>query len=507
MKILTVDKIREADLFTIRNEPIADIDLMERAANACFYWLVKNIPVHKKIRIFCGTGNNGGDGFAIARLLGSQGYDTEVFLCGSPDELSPSCRINYCKLSATSPVKCTILKNKGSLPVLHPDDDVVIDALFGSGLTRPVTGFLAGVIQAINDPACITVSIDVPSGLFCDVTVAGSAKAPIIQADHTLTFSPPKLAFFFPENDRYIGNWHLLDIGILPEYINQAPTQYYYTTVADCRKILKRRNKYSHKGNFGHVFLASGSKGKMGAAVLSAQACLRSGPGLVTLQVPRSGNPILQTAVPEAMLLLDPEEDILSGIPDLSVYSSIAIGPGIGKADATRQALKQLIQNSPVPVIFDADALNILGENKTWISFVPKGSIFTPHPKEFERLAGKSTDDFDRNRIQRDYSVKYGVYVVLKGAHTAITTPDGDCYFNTTGNPGMATGGSGDVLTGILAGLKAQGYSSLETCLLGVFIHGLAGDLAAEEKGFEAMIAGDITQHLGNAFLKLYGEF
>jgi NAD(P)H-hydrate epimerase len=507
MKILAIDKIREADLFTIRKEPITDIDLMERAANACFYWLITKIPNHKKIRVFCGTGNNGGDGLAIARLMGTKGYVTEVFLCGSPDELSPSCRINYCRLSATGSVKCTVISDEGSLPDFHPGEDIVIDALFGSGLSRPVTGFLAGVIRHINDQASITISIDVPSGLFCDETVAGTPDPAIIHADHTLTFSPPKLAFFYPENDRYVGDWHLLDIGILQEYIDKAETFYYYTTHQDCKKILRRRNKFSHKGNFGHAYLVCGSKGKMGAAVLSARACLRSGPGLVTIQVPQSGYTILQTAVPEAMLYLDSDEDVFSGVPDLTSYSSIAIGPGIGQADETRRALKHLIQNSTVPIIFDADAINILGENKTWIPFVPKGSIFTPHPKEFERLAGKSSNDFERNKTQRELSIKLGVYIVLKGAHTAITTPGGDCWFNTTGNPGMATGGSGDVLTGILAGLKAQGYSSLETCLLGVFIHGLAGDLAAEKKGHEALIASDIIQHLGKAFLSLYGEF
>jgi NAD(P)H-hydrate epimerase len=362
------------------------------------------------------------------------------------------------------------------------------------------------VIRHLNGQASITVAIDVPSGLFCDETVTGSHDPAIIHADHTLTFSPPKLAFFFPENDRYVGFWHLLDIGISQDYIDQAETHQYYTTSQDCKKILRRRNKFSHKGNFGHAYLICGSRGKLGAAVLAAEACLRSGPGLVTAHIPRSGNVILQTAVPEAMLFLDEDEDIFTGIPDISNYSSIAIGPGIGQADETKRALKHLIQNSNLPIIFDADALNILGENKTWIPFVPKGSIFTPHPREFERLVGKSSDDFDRIRIQREFSVKHGVYVVLKGAHTAITTPDGNCYFNITGNPGMATGGSGDVLTGILAGIKAQGYSSLETCLLGVYIHGLAGDLASEERGHEALIAGDIIQYLGNAFLSIYGE-
>jgi NAD(P)H-hydrate epimerase len=506
MKILAVDKIREGDLFTIRNEPIADADLMERAANACFYWLIRNIAVHRKISVFCGTGNNGGDGLALARLMGLKGYITEVFLFGDPEKLSPSCKLNYDRLTAINSIRCNVIPDGTSLPDFHPDQDILIDALFGSGLNRPVTGYSASVIRHINEQHSITISIDIPSGLFCDETVAGIKDPAIIHADHTLTFSPPKLAFFFPENDRYIGNWHLLDIGILQEYIDQAETRYYYTAPQDCKQILRRRNKYSHKGNFGHAYLVCGSKGKMGAAVLAAKACLRSGPGLVTAHIPRSGNVILQTAVPEAMLIHDQEEDIFSGIHDLSGYSSIAIGPGIGKADATGRGLKHLIQNSNLPLIFDADAINILGENKTWIPFVPKGSIFTPHPKEFERLAGKSPNDFERNKIQLDFSIKHGVFVILKGAHTAITTPDGKCYFNTSGNPGMATGGSGDVLTGILAGIMAQGYTSLETCLLGVYIHGFAGDLAAEETGQEALIAGDIIQHLGNAFLSLYGE-
>ena len=506
MKILSVDKIREADLFTIQNEPITSIDLMERAANACFYWLITNIPDHKQIKVICGTGNNGGDGMAIARLMALKGYSVEVFLSGTPDKLSPDCRINYDRLLEMTSVGCTVLAENGSLPDFHPTDDIVIDALFGSGLSRPVTGYLADVIRQVNDQHSITISIDVPSGLFCDETVAPSSDPVIVHADHTLTFSPPKLAFFFPENDRFVGNWHLLDIGIMQEFIERTETRNNYIGHSDCKKILRKRNKFSHKGTFGHAYLVCGSKGKMGAAVLSAKACLRSGPGLVTIHIPQSGNTILQTAVPEAMLSLDADEDIFSGLPDLSAYSSIAIGPGIGQAVGTSRALKLMMQNSTIPLIVDADAINILGENKTWIPFIPKDSIFTPHPKEFERLAGKSSNDFDRNKLQREFSIKHSAYVVLKGAHTAITTPEGNCYFNTTGNPGMATGGSGDVLTGILAGIKAQGYSSLETCLLGVYIHGLAGDIAATEFGQEALIAGDIIKYLGNSFLSLYGE-
>jgi len=506
MKILSVDKIREADLFTIEHEPIADIDLMERAANACFYWLIRNIPDNKKIKVICGTGNNGGDGFAIARLMVSKGYNTEVFLLGNPEKLSPNCRINYGRLDLTL-IKLSLLTDQERLPAFHPEEDIIIDALFGSGLNKPVTGFLAELIRHLNYQRSILISVDVPSGLFCDETMTSYKNPAIIHADHTLTFSPPKLAFFFPENDQYIGNCHILDIGIHNEYIDQTETQNFYTTHFDCKKILKKRNKFAHKGTFGHAFLICGCKGKMGAAVLATNACLRSGAGLVTTHIPYSGNNILQTAVPEAMLSLDKNEEQCTSIPDLSSYSSIGIGPGIGQADATRQTMKYLIQNTTIPLIMDADAINILGENKTWISFIPKGSIFTPHPKEFERLVGKSSNDFERNKMQREFSIKYGVYLVLKGAYTAITTPQGDCYFNTTGNPGMATGGSGDVLTGILTGIKAQGYSSLETCLLGVYIHGLAGDLAAEKEGQEALIASDLIQYLGQAFLSLYGEF
>jgi ADP-dependent NAD(P)H-hydrate dehydratase / NAD(P)H-hydrate epimerase len=501
MKILSVDKIREADSYTIKHEPISDIDLMERAATACFYWLIKNIPPRKTIRVFCGTGNNGGDGLAISRLLSAKGYPVEVFLFGDTDRLSESCRINYNRALASG-IRIHIISEEKKLPVLN--HDIVIDALFGSGLTRPVTGFFASVINHINKKKSVVIAIDVPSGLFCDASVAGTKKPVVVQADHTLTFSPPKFAFFFPENEKYTGKWHLLDIGIMQEFIDRADTKNYYTDPEDCRKILRPRSTFSHKGTYGHALLFCGNLGKMGAAILASRGCLRSGPGLVTVHVPKSGSAILQTAVPEAMLDIDGADDNFTGIPDLSRFSAIAVGPGIGTGDQTQRALKLLIQNSTIPIVFDADAINVLGENKTWISFVPKGSIFTPHPKEFERLVGKSHDDFDRNRMQREFSVKYGVYVVLKGAYTAITTPEGNCYFNSTGNPGMATGGSGDVLTGILAGLKAQGYAPLETCLLGVYVHGLAGDFAAEVLGQEALVAGDIIENLGNAFKSLY---
>ncbi len=504
MKILPVYKIREADEYTILHEPIAAIDLMERAAMACFSWLINNISPDKNIKVFCGTGNNGGDGMVIARLMAARGNSTEVYIIGQEAKFTSNCGTNYGRLLQNPSVQSHFIAENSALPVLSKDCDVVIDALIGSGLSEPAKGLLSKVIDHLNGSQSLTISIDVPSGLFSDETMADHPKSSVVHADHTLTFAPLKLAFLFPENDPYVGNRHLLEIGISQEFIDQTETRNYYLQPEDIRPLLKSRNLYSHKGHFGHALLICGSTGKMGAAVLSARSSLRAGAGLVSVHIPREGNVILQTAVPEAMVDLDESESIFSCVGDLTPYNSIAIGPGIGRAPETRRALKHLVQNTGIPIIFDADAITILGENKTWISFIPKGSILTPHPKEFERLAGKTNNHFERNKVQRDFSIKYGVYIILKGAHTAITTPDGTCYFNSTGNPGMATGGSGDVLTGILAALKAQRYSSLETCLIGTYIHGLAGDFAAAEKGQEAMIAGDITENLGKAFLSIH---
>jgi ADP-dependent NAD(P)H-hydrate dehydratase / NAD(P)H-hydrate epimerase len=501
MKILPVDRIREADAYTILNEPIADIDLMERAATACYYWLTDHLGHEREVRVVAGTGNNGGDGFAIARLLRAKGYKVEVILAGDPEKLSPSCRINHDRW--LSHPESGIRYPSSWQPTA---DHVIIDAVFGSGLSTHVDGEIAGLIRKINGSGAMVISVDVPSGLFCDRTVRDIKDPAVVKADHTLTFSPPKLAFMFPENDIYAGNWVLLDIGISEEYITGADTKNYFTDSSDIAALIRKRTKFQHKGHFGHALLVCGGRGKMGAAVLAARGCIRAGAGLTTVRMPESGAAILQTAVPEAMIAIDPDPDLFTTVPDLSPYTSIAIGPGIGTDIKTQNALKLLIQTAAVPLVFDADAINILGENKTWLSFIPKGSVFTPHPKEFERLAGKSPDDFERNAKQREFSFKYHCYVVLKGAHTAITTPGGDCLFNSTGNPGMATGGSGDVLTGIIAGLAAQGYSTLASALAGVYLHGLAGDLAAAESGPEALAAGDLVNYLGKAFLSLYGE-
>jgi NAD(P)H-hydrate epimerase len=341
-----------------------------------------------------------------------------------------------------------------------------------------------------------------PTGLFSDRHTNHRAGA-VIKADYTLSFQFPKLAFMFAENDEYVGEWEIIPIGLHPDFIHEVKVKDYIVAREDLSGILHTRSKFDHKGRFGHALLLAGSYGKMGAAILASEACLRSGVGLLHTHVPKSGYSAIQTTIPEAMVTIDPHEEYLTNLPDLTPFSAIAIGPGIGFSDRTKNSLKLLIQNTSLPLLFDADAITILGENRTWISFVPKNSIFTPHPKEFERITEKAKDEFHRNQLQREFSMKHGVYVVLKGAQTCICAPDGTCYYNNTGNPGMATGGSGDVLTGLILGLMAQKYSPLWACILGVFLHGLAGDMAANDLGMEAMIAGDIIKNIGKAFKKL----
>ena len=501
MKILPVEKIREADEYTIKNEPIVSIDLMERAASQLCKWVKKRVDKYHTIKIFVGLGNNGGDGLALARLLAKKDYEVQVFIINYSENRSEDFKTNLARLEEIQKAGIKLINKKTDFPEIG-ENDIVIDAIFGSGLTRAVTDFIGEVIDYINTRGSVTISIDIPSGLFADKHSI-SKEGSIIRADYTLSFQMPKLAFLLPENDEFVGQWHILDIGLHHDYINTADVNNFLLTKRDIQPALKTRNKFAHKGTFGHALLIAGSYGKIGAAILASKACLRSGVGLLHTHIPKVGYEIMQTASPECMLSIDRYDNYFSEVPDLDLYTAIGIGPGLGMEQQSQMALKLLIQNYPNPMVFDADALNILAENKTWLSFLPKGSILTPHPKEFERLVGKWPDDFEKLQMLRDFCFKFNVYVVLKGTYTCTCTPDGNCYFNSTGNPGMATAGSGDVLTGLITGLLAQGYSPGQAATTGVFLHGLAGDMASKKKGMEAMIAGDIIEYIGKAFKKL----
>ncbi len=498
MKILPIEKVREADAVTIKNEPIPSIDLMERAASTCSEWIKNNISKNRKIKVFCGPGNNGGDGLVIARLLSDINYSVEVCIIRFTEKSSEDFIINYQRLEKYQSIKVINLYEKDKLPGISKDE-IVVDAIFGSGLSKPIKGFIAEVINHINSSEEVIISIDVPSGLFSDTSSLESRGA-IIKADYTLTFQFPKFAFLFPENDQFVGKWEVLSIGLHQDFTDSVDVKNYFVGKSYFKDHLIKRKKFNHKGIFGHALLIAGSYGKMGAAVLSSKACLRSGAGLLTCHIPKNGYQIIQTTIPEAMVSIDKSDEFFTETPDISFYNAIGLGPGLGNNELTQTAIKLLIQNSNIPLLFDADAINIIAENKTWLHFLPKACIFTPHPKEFERLVGKSKDNFERNDMQREFSIKFNCYLILKGAYSAITCPDGSCFFNSTGNPGMATAGSGDVLTGIILGLLAQNYHPKIASILGVYLHGVAGDYAAKIIGQEAIIAGDITKHLGKAF-------
>lgn len=499
MKILSAEQIRALDAFTIKEEPIASIDLMERASLTFVNWFVEQFPNEDiPVQIFCGIGNNGGDGLAIARLLHQRFYTVAIVWCKISLNTSEDFAVNFKRLPKRKAIPLTAIKTEDELPEIKPNA-IIIDAIFGSGLNRPVKGYWAKLIDWINTQANTVVSVDIPSGLFADQHTSSIS----IKADYTFSFELPKLAFLFPENQDKVGIWISQPIGLHKDFLKEVQSNFHYVDQLLAHSLLKARSKFDHKGTYGHALLLVGSYGKVGAAVLAAKACLRSGAGLVTVHAPSSAYQILQISVPEAMVSIDEDEHYFSSLPNLKPYKAIGVGCGLDKQKITTTALKKLLEQSEQPLVLDADALNILSEHPSWYSKIPEGSILTPHPKEFERLFGKTAHNFERNRLQREQAKKLGIYIILKGAHTCIACPDGNAYFNSTGNPGMATAGSGDVLTGIITGLIAVGYPSFEAALLGVYLHGLAGDIAAYNIGEDSMIASDIIQHLGTAFQQL----
>lgn len=502
MKIFPVEKIREADAYTIENEPITSIALMERASEQLFTWIAHHAAKSKNIQIFAGLGNNGGDGLALGRMLSEDGFSVIFNIIRYSENNSEDFEINYHRLEGIPNITVNNISESNQIPDFS-DDDVIVDAIFGSGLTRSIEGFIGEIIRKINESNAITIAIDMPSGLFADSSSLVE-KGEIIKADYTLSFQFPKLAFLFPENEIFVGNWEVLDIGLSRNFIESEKTNNVFITEAEASNLLVGRARFSHKGTYGHALIVAGSHCSMGAAVLASKACLRSGVGLLHTHVPKSGVHILQTASPETMLSIDRYDNYFSEVPETSRFNAIGIGPGLGMEHQSQLAMKLLIQNSTCPIVFDADALNILSANPTWLAFLPTGSILTPHPKEFQRLVGGWKNDFERLEKLRTLCQKHRIYVVLKGANTTTCFPDGNCYFNSTGNPGMATAGSGDALTGIITGMVASGYSSGIASILGVYLHGLSGDISAKENSMESTTAGDLIQNLGLAFRKLH---
>jgi len=499
MKILSAAQQYEADKITIAKGAITSADLMEHAATICFQWIHNrlqgnSIPIH----VFCGTGNNGGDGLVIGRHLKQHGYNVHVYVINCSNKRTQDFLTNYDRLKEIG-VWPEMVTCKSELPELN-ENVMIVDAIFGLGLSRPPKDVLKEVIQHINATNAYVLSIDVPSGLYAEESVAD--KEAVIKAYHTLTFQSPKLSFLMPENQEFVNSWEVIDIGLDAEYLYKVEANHHIIGKENVLSLYKYRTKFSHKGDFGHSLIIGGSYGKMGAAVLATKAALKVGSGLVTAYIPKCGYEVLQTAIPEAMV----EVDLLNEVAHFKSKvkaSATGIGIGLGTSTKTAKGFAQFLEKNKTPLVIDADGINLLAKNKKLLKLIPENSVLTPHPKEFERLVGACKDDYDRLKKLNTLATKYKLTIVLKGAYTAISH-EGICYFNATGNPGLSTGGSGDVLTGMITGFMAQGYDAFEASVLAVYLHGTTADIAMTHEVYETFTATNILDYLPAAFKELF---
>ena len=503
MKIFTSAQIRELDRYTTEHERTTSLDLMERSARAIVHAVTSIWSPQTPFVVFAGPGNNGGDALAVARLLGEQGYQVATYLFNIHNKLSEDCAANRRRLLEGKNAKqLTEVTLNFDPPQLTPDT-VVIDGLFGSGLNKPLSGGFASLVKYINASPARVVSIDMPSGLMTEDNTY-NIRANIIRAHLTLTLQQKKLAMLLADNQPYLGQVRVLDIRLSPDYIQKTDTQYRVVEEDDLKPMLRRRGDFVHKGDMGHALIVAGSYGMAGAAILAARACLRSGVGKVTVHTPRKNNDVMQAAAPEVVMHLDREDQYFTEPLGTEDFEAMAIGPGLGRHENTAIAMIAQLRRATCPCVVDADALNILSNHRAWMQQLPKEIIMTPHDAELDRLAGTTSNGcYDRLSRARDMAERLNAYVILKGHYSALCLPDGHVVFNSSGNAGMATAGSGDVLTGIITGLLARGYQQREACLLGMYLHGLAGDFAARDLGQESVIASDIIRYLPKAIRKL----
>lgn len=489
MKILSAGQIKTLDSYTTQEESISSLDLMENAAMAFCEKYATKWNQDRPVVVFAGHGNNGGDALAIARLLSGWGYSVEAYLFNTSKGLSADCAANCNRLKEVEKVAFQVITTQFTPPTLT-EEHVVIDGLFGIGLARPLTGGFASVVQYINASPATVVSIDVPSGLMTEDNT-GNNMANVIQADYTFTFHTPKMSFFFAENEPYVGEFEVLDIGLVDPDDETSQTHYHTIEDSTVKSMLKPLSKFAHKGTMGTALLVAGSEGMAGAAVLSGKACIRSGAGKVIACTNEKNREILQISVPE--LIVRNSQNLTNLMENVN---AIGVGPGLGTDQAAFNIVRTVLESCKYPLVVDADALNCIAASDSGLRILPKGAIITPHPKEFERLIHTSVNSYEALAKAIDLSKKLDIIIVLKGAYTRIVTPQGDVYFNTTGNPGMATAGSGDVLTGIILALLAQQYTPQQAAVIGVYLHGLAGDKAAKERSQKSLIASDIIENL-----------
>lgn len=503
MKIFSGQQLREADQVTLEKNQMTSEDLMERAAGLVYEEIHKRLggaPV--PVKIFCGVGNNGGDGLVIGRRLLEQGYHVTIYIVNYSDRRSGEFLANYDRIKNMTRKWPVLMNSKEDFPEISKGD-FIVDAIFGIGLNRPLVAWVGQLIAYINDSGAFVLAVDMPSGLLAEGPIHN--RRHIIRASYTITFQAPKLVFYLPETAEFRGDLQILDIGLDQEFLRSTPTKNILIGKREAKVLYRPRNKFSHKGTYGHALLVGGSYGKIGSISLASTASLRTGAGMLSVFVPGCGYQILQTLLPEAMVLTDADKDQITEVLYEIDPAVIGFGVGVGTGEKTTKAFEKLLKKNKKSLVVDADGLNILSRNKHLFELLPEGSILTPHPGELQRMIGKWKDDFEKLEKVEELARKYSLIIVIKGAYTFIVTPD-IRYINTSGNPGMATAGSGDVLTGVITGLVAQGYQPLSAAVLGVFLHGRAGDLVAEEKSFEGMIAGDITEAVGAAILDLFNS-
>jgi len=503
VKIFSKEQIYEGDKLTAERQKISSTDLMERAGTEIFNWMHMRmqgaqVPVH----VFCGIGNNGGDGLVVARHLITHGYNVNTYVINCSDKRSKDFLVNYDRIKQVTKEWPTLLSCSNDFPKIE-QDNIIIDAVFGIGLNRQADEWVAGLFQQFRVSKAFTLAIDIPSGLYTD-HIPEDENA-VVWASYTLSFQSAKLVFFLPDTAKYTVQWEVLDIGIDPEYLYNTPTDADLIGKNEVLPIYKPREKFSNKGQFGHALIIGGSYGKIGAVTLASKSALSSGAGLVTAYIPKCGYSILQSSFPEAMVITDLDEHIITEINFKIKPSAIGFGVGVGVDSKTSEALEIFLKKNKTTLVIDADGLNILAKKKSLLKLLPEQSVLTPHPKELERLIGTWKDDFEKLEKVKTFSKKHNLIVVIKGANTIVISDD-KYYVNTTGNPGLATAGTGDVLTGIITGLISQGYDSLSASIFGVYLHGKSADIAVEDYGYQSLLASHIIDYLGEAFIDLFKE-
>ncbi|RNC86532.1 MAG: NAD(P)H-hydrate dehydratase [Winogradskyella sp.] len=503
MKVFSRAQIYEADKITIDRQQLPVTELMERAGLQIFNWLHMRmqgaqVPIH----IFCGIGNNGGDGLVLARHLITHGYNVETYVVNCGNSRSKGFLANYDRVKEVTKKWPQLLKCESDFPDIH-HDDIIVDAVFGIGLNRPIEDWIKRLFAHFKSSRAFTLSIDIPSGLYTDKPLDDPNG--VVYANHTLSFQSPKLVFFLPDTAKYTIQWEVIDIGIDREYLMTTDTEVELISKHEVLPLYKPRDKFSHKGDFGHGLVIGGSYGKIGAVKLTTHAVLASGSGLATAYVPKCGYIPLQTSVPEAMVMTDDNEDKITNIEFDIEPTAIAIGMGLGTEKESVAALKKFLKTNTTPLVIDADAINILSKHNELLKLLPESSIITPHPGELKRLIGEWSSDFEKLEKATAFSNEHKVILVIKGANT-LTVYGAKKYINVTGNPGLATAGSGDVLTGIITGLLCQGYSPIEAALFGVYLHGRSADIAVEDFGYQSLMAGHVIDYLGEAFIDLFRQ-